>query len=164
MRADLSSKGTNLKIEAKISTKRSSERSQRLFLHPLSPQQSYFLSIVGLVFWIPRSLSPISTFHYALKLNKRPEHFPLGPVNLGHQRLLILDTDPTLSTTALTTKLNFIFKSCICFAKLEGKMKLYLILSLIYCFYQSTLMAIKLELKKNILNFSYEINANMKVC
>ena len=37
-------------------------------------------------------------------------------------------------------------------------MKVYVILSFIYYFYQSTLMKIKPELKKNILNFGYRIN------
>ena len=49
-KADSSSKGTNNKIEAKISTKRSSERSQRLFLHFITPPWSYFFSIIGMVF------------------------------------------------------------------------------------------------------------------
>ena len=58
----------------------------------------------------------------------------------------------------LTTKLNFILDPAFVFAKLEGKMKLYLILSFICYFYQSTSMKIKPELKKNILNIGYRIN------
>ena len=66
----------------------------------------------------------------------------------------MLSTCCTNQPPDLTSFLNLAFF----FAKLEGKMKCYLILSLICYFYQSTSTEIKLESKKNILNFGYGIN------
>ena len=103
---------------------------------------------------------PINTFLCIPKLNKRLRPFPLGLVNLGHQRLLILNADPTLSTchtnqlSDLTSFLNLAFIFC----NLEGKMKVYLFLSFICYIYQSTSTKIKPKVKKDILTFGYRIN------
>ena len=85
---------------------------------------------------------------------------PSSPVNLGHQRILILNADPALSTHTTHLPELTLFLHLAFILHFEGKMRFYLhpILSFICYFYQSTSTKIKPELKKNILNFSYGIN------
>ena len=94
------------------------------------------------------------------KLNKRPRAFPFGPVDLGHQGILILNADPALSTycTNQPLELTSILHLAFIFCNLEGKIRFYLIFNFICYLYQSISTTIKPELNKNILNFGYGIN------
>ena len=82
------------------------------------------------------------------------------PVKLGHWRNLLSSTDQPLSghTThlpALTSILHLAF-----ILHIEGMMTFYVysVFNFICHFLQSTSTIMKLELKKNILNFGYGIN------